>query len=483
MRKGSITIFSLLSLVLVAACLFTLLEGARYKEIKRLAELQTELSVESVFANYNSYLWEEYQLLASDKWGMEETLIANGNARYDAEESGINMLQFQVEDVEVEAYTLLTDGQGASYINVVSSYMEKNLLFEIAKDIYNQYEVVKQLKEQSTLDTSVIEEAIQKIKEVESEEGEDAVSVGTSGTYVEEGVNLVTDEKNELETMKRILDMGILELVVEDTSQLSSAEIDFSNAVSERVLSQGENNVVAENEWINKIYLQQYLLTYLSNYTNKREQGALAYEIEYLVGKQSADIENLKAVVTQIMGLREAVNYLYLLSNPQKVEEAGVMAIAIAGTSGNPVLIELVKTALLAAWAYAESVLDMRALLAGKKISLLKNDDLWTLDLEDITTITNGYAMAKESELGLDYKNYLGILLLFQNQESLALHGMNIQEITIQKKYNVPEFRMDELMIQAQVKMSYVYNPIFPMVTKTFSRWNYVIETNAGFKY
>lgn len=159
------------------------------------------------------------------------------------------------------------------------------------------------------------------------------------------------------------------------------------------------------------------------------------------------------------------------------------MAIAIAGTSGNPVLIELVKTALLAAWAYAESVLDMRALLAGKKISLLKNDDLWTLDLEDITTITNGYAMAKESELGLDYKNYLGILLLFQNQESLALHGMNIQEITIQKKYNVPEFRMDELMIQAQVKMSYVYNPIFPMVTKTFSRWNYVIETNAGFKY
>ena len=57
-EKGSITIFSLLSLLLITATLFVLLEGTRLQEMRRFAMLQTENTVQSAFANYNSCLWK-----------------------------------------------------------------------------------------------------------------------------------------------------------------------------------------------------------------------------------------------------------------------------------------------------------------------------------------------------------------------------------------------------------------------------------------
>ena len=57
-EKGSITIFSLLSLLLITAFLFGLLEGTRLQEMRRFAILQTENSLVSVFANYNTCLWK-----------------------------------------------------------------------------------------------------------------------------------------------------------------------------------------------------------------------------------------------------------------------------------------------------------------------------------------------------------------------------------------------------------------------------------------
>ena len=51
--KGSVTVFSLLSLLLVTAALFALLEGTRYQEIRRFANLQTDTALESAFSNYN----------------------------------------------------------------------------------------------------------------------------------------------------------------------------------------------------------------------------------------------------------------------------------------------------------------------------------------------------------------------------------------------------------------------------------------------
>ena len=57
-EKGSLTVFAALSMMLVAAVIFTLLEGARNIEIQRISWLEAESAVESLFASYDRILWQ-----------------------------------------------------------------------------------------------------------------------------------------------------------------------------------------------------------------------------------------------------------------------------------------------------------------------------------------------------------------------------------------------------------------------------------------
>ena len=49
----------------------------------------------------------------------------------------------QPEEISLNAYTLLTDGGGTVFVKSVSSYMQENLIYESAKELYNQYEAIK----------------------------------------------------------------------------------------------------------------------------------------------------------------------------------------------------------------------------------------------------------------------------------------------------------------------------------------------------
>lgn len=477
-EKGSITVFSIISLLLVTATVFAILEGTRLQELRRFANLQTEAAVESVFANYNGCLWNKYRLLAADQTQWEEILQKTANAR--TKERGVNLLVFALEKAELESYTLLTDGSGSIFIKSVSTYMKDNILYESTKEIYNQYEAIKHLIDSSSMDKSKIEEAIKEAEAVSSER--DETSVGTSGTQnTKNSINPI----DLLKAAKRLQEYGILELVIKDSSKLSKSEIDFSNGLLERALKTGKNPQKVTTDWLDRVLLQQYLLTYLSNFREGKSERALSYELEYLLGEKSSDIENLKVVVTRILAIREAANFLYLISNPAKVLQAETMATLIGGTSLNPIIIEVIKVGLLTAWALAESVLDVRALLAGKHVPLLKSEESWTLELENIGKITQEFCMAKESLLGLTYESYLGILLLFEEEQSLAMKTMNIQEATIHKEYGDSSFHLDTLITQAKATISYTYDLVFPFleVVNAEKKWEHKICTEKEYGY
>ena len=64
--RGSMTVFAALVFMLAASMLFALLEGARAVSLRLYADMTSELAVESVFAEYQPLLWEEYHLLCLD---------------------------------------------------------------------------------------------------------------------------------------------------------------------------------------------------------------------------------------------------------------------------------------------------------------------------------------------------------------------------------------------------------------------------------
>lgn len=473
-EKGSITIFSLLSLLLVTATVFALLEATRLQEIRRFAGLRTEAAIESIFANYNRYLWEEYHLLGMNGTQMKEVLDKVTNVSYE----GTNLLRLETEEKGINEYTRITDGDGSVFIKSTSTYMKENLAYEMGKQLYSQYESVKHIMDTSKMDMSDIGEALEEINNMENTGG--GSSFGTSGNSKKKD-----DAKKVLEEAKSLQKVGILELVLKDTDKISTAEQDFSNGLLERELQKGTMPITDSVSWSDSTLFIQYLQTYMSNFQSVQENRALSYELEYLLGKKTSDVKNLKAVVNRLLGIREATNFLYLLSNPTKVMEAEALAATLAGVSLNPALIEVVKIGLLTAWAFAESVLDVRALLAGKKIAALKSEETWTTKLENMHELTKGYAMAKESVWGLDYQNYLGVLLLLERGEALAMYAMNLQEATIRKNCKDASFCMDTLMVQASLDILYSYEPVFPFlpVIDAEERWERKIAAKRSYGY
>lgn len=451
--KGSLTIYSTLALILVVAAILAFFAGARYREQVRFSQMQTQLALESAFANYNKVLWEEYHLLGCNQMEMEEIMFETANARSGDGDMGMNLLLLEMDQMEFVEYTLLTDGKGAAFVQSASTYMEENILYETAVRIYSQYESVKEVRESSLLDMSNIGTALDELEAAKEAEEKTGTSTGTSKQTEEP----VEEEavSNPLEDVQSLQNTGVLDLVIKDLETVSKKEIDLSNVVSARQLREGTAPEISEGDWYDEILFQQYLLGYMSSYTNPLSDRSMDYEVEYLLAGKASDIENLKAVVTQLLLLRTVLNFLYLTTDTVKVEEANLLAIAIAGSSLNPTLIEVVKIGLLTAWAFGESILDVRALLCGKKIALIKSADNWTLDLAGISSISKEYIMAEESEWGISYMDYLGILLLLEKENEIAMHAMDLQEATIRDAYGNAEFCMDELVVYAQVKMQF----------------------------
>lgn len=483
-EKGSITVFSLLSLLLITAALFALLEGTRLQEMRRFAKLQTEASLESAFANYNRCLWENYRLLGNERSQMEPILEKSASGRLGG---GANLLKMQPEEISLNAYTLLTDGNGRVFVKSISAYMQENFIYESAKELYNQYEAIKNIMGSNEMNLEKIEEALEEIQNMDTSKGNisqrsiDEKTADRVDTNPEEMV----DVESVLETAKAWKEKGILELVLEDTSQISKQQQDFRDGLLLRELETGNYEKTQEINWKDRIFLQQYLVRYMSNFRKVEDNRALSYELEYLIAQKNSDVENLKVVAAKLLAIREAANFLFLISNPEKMAKAEEVALLFVGASANPVLIQVVKIALLTAWALAESILDVRAILAGKKIALLKSEEAWTVELEQIGALAEGFAMAKDNPQGLSYEQYLGILVFFEKEETLGMRAMNLQEATIRKNYQEDSFRMDGLVTQAEVSISYSYQAVFPFlrVIDAQERWEYKVLANANYGY
>jgi hypothetical protein len=91
--------------------------------------------------------------------------------------------------------------------------------------------------------------------------------------------------------------------------------------------------------------------------------------------------------------------------------------------------------------------------------------------------------MAKDCSGGLDYEQYLAILLFFQDEHTLAMRAMDLQELVIQEKMNQRDFRMDTLFTQMEVEIGYQYRPVFYIFDQIEFPLKPQIDTKATYSY
>jgi hypothetical protein len=509
-RRGSITVFAALSLMLVAQLLFTLLAAGRQEELRKVLLMNTDSVLESEFADYCSPLWENYRLLGMQVADGEGNFsFANREAMFrsltDANLASAGLLAAEAIDVEFLDTQLMTDGKGEVFQAVVSAYMKQNLAYETAKSIYNHYESVKSISDGYAGSDTQIENAMNSLEQAATGQEEGAVqtfatkkstqaagtlqmrrtqgAVRTSATK-KSAVATTSSEttaENPMPAVVAAKKKGILSLVLPKSANVSDSKLDSASRVSKRKLEQGTATVTSEEDWYGSVLVNQYYVRYLSCYTNPLDGRAMNYELEYLIGGKVKDEDNLKQVVKELLAIREALNMSSILASATKQEEALALATLLAGATVNPLIIETVKYGILAAWAYVESILDLRTLLAGGKVALIKTDKDWTSDLRDLPKLLSGWSKAKESSQGISYSGYLETLLYFHSGNTLAMRAMDVQEATVRTESGYENFQMDHVLCETKVSVRYAYSPVFlDFVTLLGSHSDTCYKTNTG---
>ncbi len=153
-----------------------------------------------------------------------------------------------------------------------------------------------------------------------------------------------------------------------------------------------------------------------------------SYEVEYILAGNLSDKENRLAVRNQILLLRNAINLAYLYSDTEKQALLAAAAEVLAPGPGAAAM----QVVLTEAWALLEAENDLQLLEHGKKVAVYKTDDSWATDIQSaIEGYADGY-IDTDTKVGLDYRDYLWLLLFFQEDTLTLARTMDLIQINMQ---------------------------------------------------
>ncbi len=247
--------------------------------------------------------------------------------------------------------------------------------------------------------------------------------------------NVTFGKGKSLEVLGKIKDVfanNQLKLVLGDISGVSAnkaAYTDLSSMYCNVADEPFSVNLDVECLYQDFLY-NKYVDLHFANYLNPNTKGILQYETEYILGKKAGDTENLKETVSQLVALRFAMDFSYIICDTKKKQECTVMAAGLLGFTGVYGIIKLGEYLLLTAWAYGEALNDVKILMSGGKVALIKTSEQWKTKLEDIISgdVTDG---SQNNVSGLLYGEYLQLLLFLEQKNKKIFRTMDIMELNM----------------------------------------------------
>lgn len=496
MKKGSLTIFFSMIISVVMIFIFTMTELIRIYELKAIADEYASLAVESAFSEYNQFLWDNYRILAIDLgYGsnttgpavLESRLkdYANDTANPDYGES---LTREKVISVEAKNYTLLTDNGGQAVISQGIKAVSAGLIDQIvnentknASDLESVNDV--DLDNIISSGSSSLSAAKAELAEKKRAASEDDDPDTNPEDYPEPGT-VEDDPLTAITALKNSFSKGIIESVIPDAANISSEAINLASMPSKRSCFTGTTEAQNSNSIIDKALFIEYLMTNYQYYGKDLDHPGLSHEIEYLITGKDSDTNCLASVVTRLLLAREAANYMTILSNESmKIQAAGIAEI-LAGFTGNPAIIEAVKYAIIGVWAYTESVLDVRCILSGGKIPIVKTQSQWTSEVYHLSSYIDVSKKAKTCETGLSYRNYLMTFLALENIETISMRCCDVMENALHTQEDYSLVQIDNMLCSLDAKFTFTSREIFlTLLSDSKDLSEYTIIKNSSLAY
>ncbi len=457
--QGYLTVYLTLVLTVLLSLCLALIEGARTNAMRLQIETVMDIGLNSILAEYHRELWEQYNLLAVDaSYGTEYAVSENTRqhlkryleANFSTEDILLSdflyrdFLGLSLKNTEVTKVSIFTDDGGGVFRKQAVEAVKEDSGLALLEQLQQWMQAVEEHELSSRDIASEKREVDTEMEEVveEAEEAEEQAIWEATG----EDVSVSIDFENPTTALEQKRRQGILELTVDNPGALSGRELQTDFLVAARMeenqVSRGNwpAKADAENTLLERFFFQEYLLSYLGYYGAEKEAGALCYQMEYLIAGKENDLDNLLSVANRLCLMREVANAVYLFADEEKCMMAEALANIVAVLAGLPELAPLLKVSLLLGWAFAESLYDVKVLLAGGRIPLIKDKDSWHYDLEGAL---QGTGDIDEEEEGLSYEDYLRIFMMLTDLEVLTKRAMNIIEADIRRTPGNSHFRLD----------------------------------------
>lgn len=452
-NQGQITVFlSLILISLLALFLAAIGVVGFHMDRARVSEAAKGAS-EHIKADYQGQIFEEYHVLLLDKTyaGRGEGALEDRMLRY--LDYTLSSYGFQIQDVSLTGMKSVMDSHCALLREQIRDYMT----------LYLQVKAVKDIGEWMQLDDRSAETMAQEIATGKLEESE------KSGNWQGE---------DPREVLQREMKRGLLDLVLPENSGVSGVKIDMSELPShtgqqdsgggldcsgseddcsvdtafedidrleadvQKMTRSGssesgeDENGLSEMTDAGKELL--YGLTCFDYFTRTDGKGhPLQCEVEYLIAGRDNDYDNLQAVVNRIVLHRMPVNMAVLLTDPEKMAEIDSIALTLSLAPG--ITYGAAKYLLVACLSYAETLVEIRSLLAGHKIPLVKTGAEWIVDFDSIGKLTELDRMDYSGADGVDYRAFL-FLFLAEKGDVIYERMCDVMQMVVREKQ--PEFLM-----------------------------------------
>lgn len=463
MRRGQITVFFSLLLPLLLALMGTTLESARHQVIRSCIERSLVLCEYSFLSEYQKELWENYGVFFLDtgygtrvesqdriKRRILGYLRENLLQEMDTGVAGLNLFSVAVSDIQVGGFSRMTDGRGMEFYEQAVAYEKKLWGVDILEAWMKSGEYGRELEEwQDFYETTEAQERhnleVLRARRLEEEE---------------------VDTQDPTAGLRQSGD-GLLAMVLSFPEQVSVRTVSLDQVPSKRRLLNGTEGRYDGNQ-VKDQWFHTYLLEHFANARDvlkeeKTDGGWLLYETEYVLAGKESDQENLKEVVKRLVMLREGANYVYLLTDEGKKQEAYALAALVAGITLMPEIVDVLHQVILLAWAYGESVLDVRGLLQGKRVALAKTRESWKLSLGQLFFLKaslSGFDGVGDTE-GLDYEAYLRILATMMGRETKCMRGLDVIEGNLRTTEMGSSLFVDQCVDGLWMKVKLQYPPVF----------------------
>ncbi|MCR5775605.1 MAG: DUF5702 domain-containing protein [Lachnospiraceae bacterium] len=438
--QGTITVFLSLILTLILSVILGMTESAAYAAARMKCELATDMSLESVFAEYNRELLSRYDLYFIDTSYGGGTPSLNALKEHMEDYIGYNIDPSKgtfsfIQPADLTGLKLDTlDIVEASYASDASGRVFKRQAIQAFEDMHG-ISVARSLAEKtrgliSDYDTSGIEdeEPDRRREELEAELN------GIDYKIPENPAGNVFDDRE-----------GILRFVM-NTGEVSDKSLDVSGLISHRSLNKGtglHGGSVDTESIISELMFDEYLMDKFSSYTDDHEGEGVEYELEYILYGHATDKANLRKVVEKLMMIRYAADAIYIFTDNGRKETVKAISEVVCTLLLVPEAAEAVADLILLSWAYGESVSDVVRLLAGERVPLIKTNEDWRMPLWGLVAIKANARPTGQKGTGLSYEDYLRIFLFTDNKTQKCMRAMDMVEAGMRLTPGNQNFRLD----------------------------------------